>query len=173
MTPLHAASQRGSSEVVEYLMAQGAVSRIGPDSVTPLHLSTAPTVVSLLCSGGAGVSARDHWGATPLHYAVWTDQTEVARQLLLEGANPNAQDCVGATPLHYAAIRGNTGVVVALLAHRADRRIKTLAGESPCDWVGQRSLSVVAWMQRFGKRSQSTVELGPRDRQRLCDVLGL
>ena len=58
--------------------------------------------------------ARDRGGWTPLHYAISTGGTEVAK-LLIEalidkGADLNAKDNNGRTPLHFASEKGNTEI---------------------------------------------------------------
>lgn len=38
-----------------------------------------------------------------LHLAALSNQTQLARELLIKGADPNIQDNYGDTPLHYVA----------------------------------------------------------------------
>lgn len=36
---------------------------------------------------------QDDWGWTPLHHAVWNDQTDMAKLLLSHGTDVNVSDC--------------------------------------------------------------------------------
>jgi len=43
--------------------------------------------------------------ASPLHFAVLSNQLESVRILLQFGGNPNQKDSLGNTPLHYAVAK--------------------------------------------------------------------
>jgi hypothetical protein len=67
---------------------------------------------------GASVSARDEYGATPLHIAAQSAASQIL--ILLEhGADVNARTKVGLTPLMYAAGEGNSEAVLLLLRRGA------------------------------------------------------
>jgi ankyrin repeat protein len=57
---------------------------------------------------------------TPLHWAVFAGNTEVAALLIQEGADVNARDVNQKTPLHWAASRGMTEVAALLIEKGAD-----------------------------------------------------
>lgn len=59
--------------------------------------------VSLLCSSGADVNARDRYGARPLHYCATTMNREAAEILLKHKAKINCTDAEGHTALNYLA----------------------------------------------------------------------
>lgn len=61
------------------------------------------------------IQNNDLW-QTPLHLAVLTKQTEIARRLLVGGADFEIQDCNGDTPLHVACRLGDGKMVSTLLA---------------------------------------------------------
>ena len=56
------------------------------------------------------VNELDGTRKTRLHWAVWRDEVQFARELLEFGANANIKDGDGETPLHYAVGGGNSQV---------------------------------------------------------------
>lgn len=80
------------------------------------------------------VHARDKEGSTPLHWAAWRGQAEVARLLLEAGADVSARNQNthwGTTPLHAAAHGNQAAVVQLLLANGADTRARNLNKRTP------------------------------------------
>ena len=75
-----------------------------------------------------GVAQPD--GTTALHWAVHSDQDEVALLLLAAGADANATNRYGVTPLTLAATSGNAAVVGALLEAGADPNVTVGEGET-------------------------------------------
>jgi ankyrin repeat protein len=74
------------------------------------------------------------FGRTPLHLAVGSGRTEVARLLLDRGADVNARDDTGKeTPLHYAAWDGDAELIGLLLSRKADRAARDGRGRTPLD----------------------------------------
>jgi ankyrin repeat protein len=83
-------------------------------------------VTQLLAAGaGASVNAQNINGDTPLHLAVYSNNTEMVTQLLAAGAGAsvNVPDEDGYTPLHCAAYRGNAEMVMQLLEVGAAKSI--------------------------------------------------
>ena len=68
---------------------------------------------------------------TPLHAAVDSGHTTIARLLLDHAANVNARDMDAETPLSVAARNGNLDIVRLLLSHGADAHIIDRWGASP------------------------------------------
>jgi ankyrin repeat protein len=68
----------------------------------------------------SNLNIRDVLGCTPLHYAAWLRDEEIARLLLVRGAKPTSPDLAECTPLHYAAEKGVRAVARILLEHGAD-----------------------------------------------------
>ena len=71
--------------------------------------------VKKLLDDGADINAPDPDG-TPLQWALFFNQTDVARLLLKRGADPNVKGWDG-TLLESAALNGNTEIVQLLLEH--------------------------------------------------------
>jgi len=59
-------------------------------------------MVALLLDHGADVNAKTNQGDTPLHYASWRFEYDLAELLVAKGADINATDKDGQTPLAYA-----------------------------------------------------------------------
>jgi ankyrin len=59
-------------------------------------------VARLLIARGAAVDARDKYGGTTLHAAVFHGRVELAAELIAKGADVNARDNYGKTPLWRA-----------------------------------------------------------------------
>lgn len=57
---------------------------------------------SLLHDAGADISLCDNKGKSPLHFAINTEESDMALILLEAGADPNARDCYGTTPIMRA-----------------------------------------------------------------------
>lgn len=74
-TPLHIASQRGESEIVESLLASGAF-----------------------------LDVHDQWGWTPLQIAVQYGNTHIVKILVTAGADVNATDDLKRTALDFAIV---------------------------------------------------------------------
>ncbi len=82
--------------------------------------------VAALIEAGAIVNQPDHYGRTPLHFAM---SPAVAQLLLLQGADVNARDASGATPLIlHARFDSHVEVVKTLIEHGADLNVKTKDG---------------------------------------------
>ena len=81
----------------------------------------------------ADINALDHEGNTPLHYAVYNDQTEMIRLLIDKGAEVNrkrkaANHEDGVTPLHTATWRSTIETMELLIDNGADVNMKRTDG---------------------------------------------
>jgi len=102
--PIHAAARQGNIEAVKQ------------------HLAA-----------GADVNAIDHEGNTPLHHAVYNDQTEIIRLLIDKGAEVNgkrkaANHEKGVAPLHTATWRSTIETMELLIDNGADVNMKRADG---------------------------------------------
>ena len=101
-------------------------------------------VVSFLIKQGADVNAKRNDGWTPLHSAAYNRHEDTARILLTAGANVNAKTRRGTTPLHAAVSRGykgpnNEDVVRILLEKRAEVNARDNNGYTALDVAAERT----------------------------------
>ncbi|XVU29099.1 ankyrin repeat domain-containing protein [Actinoplanes sp. CA-054009] len=139
-TPLHRAA---TGDIAELLIR--AAREVTPDQhnehgQTPLHCARDREVTEVLLRRGASLSARDHFGRTPLHDA----GAGKARALLDAGAQVDARDRFGETPLHRAVRDGDTELVELLLAEGADPAVRDEHGRSPIHLARQRGMTGLA-----------------------------
>ncbi|KAH0833354.1 ankyrin repeat-containing domain protein [Lanmaoa asiatica] len=136
-TPLHWAASVGATEVVHYLIDQGAdVTKVDGSGWAALHITVSAgheEIVQELIGAGADVNQRNDKGITPLcdnrnsHRAATTGSTGFISLLLHppEGitAKPrlNTGDRVGNTPLHLAMESAHAEAAVLLIEAGADR----------------------------------------------------
>lgn len=89
--------------------------------------------------GAAQVALANHadpnqrlaFGATPLGWAVNTQNPAMVTLLLARRATPNTADADGVTPLALACELGNAGIVMQLIAAHADVRTAAPDGTTP------------------------------------------
>jgi ankyrin repeat protein len=110
----------GQSEVVEYLIKEGAEVNTpskNPMMVRPLHSSVAARhmrVTELLLEAGAEINCYQKDGYTPLHEAAGNGQLEMVQLLLCFGAKKDVHLTDGRTPIDLARENGY-GEVATLL----------------------------------------------------------
>lgn len=105
------------------------------DGWTALHLAAFfghPGAAAYLIEQGAAVSAigRNGMANTPLHAALASNRSDVARLLIKAGADVSIGDGAGWTPLHLAAANGNRELVAELLERGARPDTATDKGET-------------------------------------------
>ncbi|MBO0470465.1 ankyrin repeat domain-containing protein [Enterococcus sp. DIV0242_7C1] len=79
------------------------------------------------------MNAKDNAGFTALHFAVMSNQYEIADYLITKGAKIDSQDNFGNTPLWRAAMEyedENNKLIQLLLMNGADPRIENNYGIS-------------------------------------------
>ena len=102
-----------SPEVAEILLQGGVAEDIFAAAIRGRN----ERVTQLLAADSSQSNARDAGGATPLHFAAWNGQKEMAELLVAHGADVNARNSRGETPL---AITGNPEVIELLLGLGAE-----------------------------------------------------
>jgi len=134
-TLLHRAAQQGHWQLVELLIAKGALvdaRSLDGNKLTPLHLAVNENqveTVKLLLEKGADVNAKGvgvrykDWSA--LVFAAWHNHKDMVELLIRKGAvmEPNA--------LWFAAYKGNRDIVELLLAEGAEVNVPGSSARSP------------------------------------------
>jgi len=108
-TPLHYAVTSSRTEMIAYLIAEGAdLAAADRTGMQPLHVAIVqhapdrPDQVAQLLDAGAGIGAQDDFGDTPLHQAAMFGKIRILKYLLERGADPSVKNKEGLTPLELA-----------------------------------------------------------------------
>jgi ankyrin repeat protein len=105
-TPLMVAAERGSAEVVTYLIEEGAQIDVqNPKGMTPLMLAAKSgrnEIVKILLNAHANIHIATKRGQTALHVAAMYGEGDIVQMLIEHNADVNAQDNAGNTPLILA-----------------------------------------------------------------------
>ncbi|XP_050537848.1 transient receptor potential cation channel subfamily A member 1 isoform X2 [Daktulosphaira vitifoliae] len=143
MTPLHCAAMFDRSEIVQYLIEEGAdINALDKESRSPLLLAASRsgwrTVISLIRLG-ADVQVKDSSKRNVLHLIVMYGGRldEFAHEIIMENDQKalemllNERDNSGCSPLHYASRGGHIRSLESLIRLGACVNIKNHNGESP------------------------------------------
>ncbi|CAI5712603.1 unnamed protein product [Hyaloperonospora brassicae] len=129
-TPLHIASRKGHSAVVELLLQHNAAANL-PDEEgnTALHYAANIETVQVLLNNAFRTNANipNRRGQTPLHIAAARGDVAVVAYLIRHGAAHEIVDDQGQNAFHHAAANGHTAVALVLLHDTDGSRPKTLA----------------------------------------------
>jgi cytohesin len=119
-TPLHAATYRGHTALVELLIANDAdVNALSVNGKTPLDWAN-DEIADLI---------RKHGGKhSTINMAAGAGNAEGVKEFLVAGADVNA-DMYGGTPLHRAAVWGHKEIVELLIDKGADVNVKDVREE--------------------------------------------
>ena len=108
--------------------------RVNNVGETDLHIAASlnlPILTLSLLKQNANVNAKDKYGSTPLHDALWKDAHETAEILLKQGADVNAKTQSGNMPLHFAAEKNDREIAEVLLKQGADVNAKNKYDYTP------------------------------------------
>ncbi len=123
-TPLHAAADSGSDDLVDLLLTYRADPNAATvQGATPLHTAARKgfaVVVHTLIVDDSLVNTQTTDGYTPLHYAAQHGHAKAAAVLTECHADTELVDRYGRTPLHIAVWLDREEVVVVLLTAYAD-----------------------------------------------------
>lgn len=105
-TPLHWAVRTGRTEVVYFLVEQGAdLHAVNQFGRTCLHVAAEANrseLITFLVDKGAEIEARNQYGDTPLHEAARCHSIQAVQTLLGLEANAESKNNAGHTPLEKA-----------------------------------------------------------------------
>lgn len=134
-TPLLVAAANGNPEMVELLIANGAIlDHPDNDGATALLIAATAgeaTVAEALLQAGADTTKLDSSGHSALHLAAWSGDPKVIKLLLERMKVAQSITTSGYTPLHAAAWNGHELAVVALLQGGADPNVADSDGWTP------------------------------------------
>lgn len=161
-TALHIATIEGFTDIVEYLLRNGAdinrpTASDKSSRSTPLHCAAYNgqlECVRLLLSKGANIEAKEMNGCTPLHIASYIGHNAVVEFLISKGANLEARDEKnGATPLFWAVAAGKKDVVETIVSKGALVNVKDKNGETPLSLATQaKNQELAALLERHGAK---------------------
>jgi ankyrin repeat protein len=77
-------------------------------------------IVKLLIHNGARINAKNSYGETALHGAIFLNHYHVAQELIESGANIDAKEAQDWTPAHYAAFLFEDKIFNLLMEHGAN-----------------------------------------------------
>jgi ankyrin repeat protein len=119
LVPLHRAAYFGHLEVMQSLLAAGAVpDAVSPTGFTPLHLAAmaGQTDAAALLEHRTPANQQTDKGRTSLHFAARNGHADVIEVLLeQDGITTTVRNGYGQTPLHLAAFYGHADAVRMLL----------------------------------------------------------
>ncbi|MEG4495174.1 ankyrin repeat domain-containing protein [Microcoleus sp. D3_18_C4] len=123
-TPLHLAVDRGSQDIAELLIANGArVNVRNENGQTPLYRAIAighNEIAALLINNGTDVNNIDGYGTTPLHKAAHYGTVKILKLLIAKGAEINIHDNQIKTPLDIAVDLKLQDTVALLISKNPD-----------------------------------------------------
>ncbi|XP_031563358.1 transient receptor potential cation channel subfamily A member 1-like isoform X2 [Actinia tenebrosa] len=126
MTPILRSSLEGHTDIMEYLLDEGAQLNSPPGSGSPSPLMCAVErgqhkAIEFLLSRGALIDLVDNQWRNCLHIASACADPETVQILLQNGAKSlvNSKDSYGKTPLHYVAVRCKHAAQIVSLLHAA------------------------------------------------------
>ncbi len=136
MTALHFAAQNGDTEVVRYLLENGADIKAQDyvRSRSAIHFAAENgnlECVKLLAEHGADMIDRDCYGATPMHYAARYNKLNVIKYLVSKKVDYEAKDARGWTAMHYASYGGSIDVIRYFLAKGLNINELNESGRTP------------------------------------------
>ena len=142
-TPLGHAARLGNTEVVEYLLAQGANPLLRNTSdLGLLHLAALSDnvlTIKAVLSKNLDINARCAvLGITPLLFCLTQGKLEAANYLLAMGADENLKSKDGLTVLSAAAMSGNVAAIEMLLKRGHNPNSRDGCDKTPLMWAAER-----------------------------------
>ena len=125
------------------------VASFSDDGFTPLGLAAYfghedITRYLLLKEADPNVASNNGFSVYPLHSAVASDHTMIAKMLIEGGARVNVVQSSGITPLHSAAQNGNIELLIVLLEAGAQVSSRMEGGKTPADLANEKGYKEIA-----------------------------
>ncbi|HEY1063570.1 MAG TPA: ankyrin repeat domain-containing protein [Daejeonella sp.] len=145
------ASALGKNDHITNIVAEnpGLIHEFSDDGFTPLSLAAyfgnEDVVRNLLLSGAdPNIPSKNGFSVYPIHSAVASNYTMIAKMLLEAGADINVVQKSGATPLHSAAHNGNIELLIVLLEAGAIVDAKMEDGKTAADKAFEKGFLEIA-----------------------------
>lgn len=145
------AAALGKNDRITTIVAEnpGLVHEFSDDGFTPLSLAAYfgnEDVVRTLLLVGAdpNIPSKNGFSVYPIHSAVASNYTMIAKMLLEAGADINVVQKSGATPLHSAAHNGNIELLIVLLEAGAIVDAKMEDGKTAADKAFEKGFLEIA-----------------------------
>ncbi len=124
------------------------------DLVNAIISGDLQAIQKLLC---AGVNVKDKYKRTPLMWAIYAGQIDIANALIKAGADVNAKDVFERTPLMWAAYTERLDIADALIKAGADVNAKDINGNTALDYAEEmRYPKIVIMLEQAASRSGFT-----------------
>jgi ankyrin repeat protein len=132
--PLEMAAQTGQTEIVKFLLENGADINLNRGGATALHMAALyggkTELIALLLEAGADINARTGNGATPLNLAVIGKQKKIAELLLDNGGEINLENQNFTQLLYISASGGIKRIADIALKKEVDFLFRTRSGNT-------------------------------------------
>lgn len=145
------ASAVGKFDAVAHLiyLNPNTVNDFSEDGFTPLGLAAYfgnedITRYLLLNEADPNLPSKNGYNVYPLHSAVATDYTMIAKMLMEAGAKVNVAQMSGVTPLHSAAQNGNIELLIVLLEAGALVNVRMEGGKTPATLAAEKGYHDIA-----------------------------
>lgn len=145
------ASALGNFDVIEQALAVNSelINNFSDDGFTPLSLAAYfgnedVTRYLLLKGADPNIPSKNGYNVYPIHSAVVSNYTMIAKMLMEAGADINVAQMSGATPLHSAAHNGNIELLIVLLEAGANVHAKMEDGKTPADKASEKGFADIA-----------------------------
>lgn len=114
----------------------------------------------LLKKSNGNIDARNVFGSTALHNAVWRNHIPIIRRLLAAGANPDVRDGEsGWSSLHRALHFGHLAVAAVLVEAGASLVLEDTKGRTPIDLLSGPVQQAVANPENAGGNGKSLLSI--------------
>ena len=139
---MHAA-RLGNTEVLKYLLAQGAdpllQNKFGQGLLHFAALSNNAVTIEAVLSQNFDINARcTDLGLTPLLFCLINGKLEAANYLLAMGADENLKSKDGLTVLSAAAMSGNVAAIEMLLKRGHNPNSRDGCDKTPLMWAAEK-----------------------------------